>query len=390
MDASASDPAVRRARWAITAIFALNGALFASLFARFPAIQDRTGISEGQLGLALLCAMLGLLGVQLVAGALVSRFGSRPLVEAGAIAYSLCLVPVGLAESFGGLIGSFVLIGVASGFLDVAMNVHGLTVEQRLGRPILSGLHAAFSFGALAGSAVGGVVAAAGVGVSSHLSVVAAAGVAVALTAGRVLLPPSADASPEGPLLSVPTRALAVVGAFAFCVLLAEGSVNDWAAVYLKGSIGTDEGTAALGLAAFSLTMATGRLLGDRLNQAVGAVRLARAGGSFAALGIATALIAGGPAAAIAGFALTGVGLSTLFPLALRAAAAQEESAAPSVAAVTAFGYLGLLSGPPAIGGLAELLGLRSALLLVVALCALAAVMAQSVRVPERAGARAR
>src|SRR5215211_189634 len=166
-------PDVRRARWAITAIFALNGALFASAFARLPAIQDRTGISEGQLGLALLCAMLGLLSSQRVAGALVSRFGSRPVARAGAVGYALGLVPVALSESFGALAASMVTIGVLSGPLDVAMNVHGLTVERRLGRPILSGLHAAFSFGALGSSAVGGVVAGLGVSVVTHLSAAA-------------------------------------------------------------------------------------------------------------------------------------------------------------------------------------------------------------------------
>lgn len=379
---------MHRARWAVTAIFALNGALFASMFARFPAIQDRTGISEGELGLALFCAMLGLLGIQLVAGALVSRFGSRPLVQIGAVAYSLGLVPVALSQSLGALAASFALIGMSSGLLDVSMNVHGLTVERRLGRPILSGLHAAFSFGALAGAAAGGVVAGLGVDVTVHLSVVAALGVVLAIAMGRMLLPPSADAAPEGPMFAMPTRALALVGVFALCVLLSEGAVGDWSAVYLDDEVGTGEGTAAAGLAAFSLTMGIGRLAGDRLSEAFGPVTLARAGGSLAALGISTALLAGVAGLAIAGFAMAGLGLSALFPLALRAAAARGESAGPAVAAVSAMGYVGFLAGPPTIGGLAELFGLRAALLLLVACCALAAALATSVRAPAVARSR--
>lgn len=379
---------MNRARWAVTAIFALNGCLFASMFARFPAIQDRTGISEGELGLALFCAMLGLLGIQLVAGAAVSRFGSRPLVEIGAVAYSLGLVLVALSQSLGALAASFALIGMSSGLLDVSMNVHGLTVERRLGRPILSGLHAAFSFGALAGAAAGGVVAGLGVEVTLHLSVVAALGVVLAIVMGRMLLPPSADAAPEGPMFAMPTRGLALVGVFAFCVLLSEGAVGDWAAVYLDDAVGTDEGTAAAGLAAFSLTMGIGRLFGDRLNERLGPVTLARAGGSLAALGIGIALIANVAIVAIAGFAVAGLGLSTLFPLALRAAADGGAGPGPAVAAVSAMGYVGLLSGPPTIGGLAELVGLRSALVLVVACCAIAAALGGRVRAPVAARAR--
>jgi MFS family permease len=379
---------VRRARFAITAIFALNGALFASMFSRFPAIQERTGISEGELGLALLCAMIGLLGVQLVAGALVSRFGSRPVVLAGCLGYTLGLVPVALSQSLGALAASMLVIGAGSGLLDVAMNVHGLTVERRLGRPILSGLHAAFSFGALGGAAVGGLVAGAEVDVVVHLCAVSALGTALAFAMVPLLLPPSADAAPGGPRFAMPTRALVIVGVFAICVLLSEGAVGDWAAIYLNEEIGTGEGTAAAGLAAFSLTMGIGRLFGDRLNERLGAVKLARAGGSLAAIGIGTALLADGPAVAVGGFLLAGLGLSALFPLALRAAAANAESPGPGVAAVSAMGYLGFLAGPPTIGGLAELAGLRTALVLLVVCCAVAAVLGRRVCAPAPATAR--
>lgn len=378
----------RRARWGVTAFFALNGCLFASLYSRFPAVQDRTGASEGELALALLCAMLGLLLAQPLAGAVVSRVGSRPVMYAGALIYALGLVPVAFAQALGPLAAAMVLIGVGSGLLDVAMNVHGLTVEGSLGRPILSGLHAAFSLGALGGAAVGGLVAGLGIGVVVHLGVVAAVGAALVVGAGRLLLPPGADAVPEGPMFAAPTRGLVLVGLFALCVLLSEGAVSDWSAIYINDEVGAAEGTAAGGLAAFSLTMAIGRLAGDRLNERFGAVSLARAGGSLAALGIGTALLADAPGWAIAGFGLAGLGLSALFPLALRAAAARGDNAGTAVAAVSAMGYVGFLAGPPAIGGVAELFSLRGALLLPVALCALAAGLARRVRAPAVARSR--
>jgi MFS family permease len=377
-------PDVRKARIAVTAVFALNGAMFATIFSRLPAIQERTGLSEGALGLALFCAMIGLLASQAVAGALVSRFGSRPLVALGALGYAVGLVPIGLSTSFGALAASLAAVGFSNGLLDVAMNVHGLTVERLLGRPILSTLHAAFSFGALAGSGLGGVVAGLGVAVPAHLAAAAAAGALIVLMAYRYLLARQADAAPEGPLFAFPGGPLLLVGIFAFCVLMSEGAVNDWAAVYLDNEVGTGEATAATGLAAFSLTMGIGRLFGDRLNERLGPVRLARGGGALAAAGIATALITDVPAVALAGFACAGIGLAGLFPLALRAAAARGSGEAPSVAAVTACGYLGFLAGPPAIGGLAELLGLNAALVLVVVACLVAAGLGTSVRAPVR------
>jgi MFS family permease len=371
------------ARIAVTAIFALNGALFASIFSRLPAIQERTEIGDGALGLALLCAMLGLLGSQLFAGPLIARRGSRPLVIVGGIGYAIGLVPIALAGSWGVLAASFLFVGFANGVLDVAMNTHGLTVEKQLGRPILSTLHAAFSFGALGGAALGGIAAGAGVEVEPHIFTVAALGVASMLVAGRFLLPPGADAAPEGPLFAVPSRALALVGAFAFCVLLTEGAINDWSASYIEGDLDASESTAAAGLAAFSLTMGFGRLFGDRLNLALGPVRLARGGAALAAAGIGIALLAQDPPVALFGFGCAGIGLAGLFPLALRAGAAKGETAGPSVAAVSAGGYLGFLAGPPMIGGISELAGLRTGLLVLVVLCLVAAALGGAVRVPD-------
>jgi MFS family permease len=371
------------ARVAVTVVFALNGALFASIFSRLPAIQERTDIGDGALGLALLFSMIGLLSSQLIAGPLISRRGTRPLVIVGGLGYALGLVPVALAHSWGVLAVSFLFVGFSNGVLDVAMNTHGLTVERQLGRPILSTLHAAFSFGALGGAAFGGLLAGLGVEVEPHLFGVAALGALSLLVAGRLLLPPGADATPDGPLFAVPTRALALIGVFAFCVLLTEGAVNDWSAVYIEGDLDTSEATAAAGLACFSLTMGIGRLFGDRLNLAFGPVRLARGGGSLAAIGIAIALLAQGPALALFGFACAGVGLAGLFPLALRAAAVKGETPGPSVAAVSAGGYLGFMAGPPAIGGIAELAGLRAGLLLLVLLSSAAALLGGAVGVPR-------
>ncbi len=382
--------AAQRARVSVSVFFALNGALFATIFSRLPAIQERTGLSEGVLGLALLCAMVGLLASQAVAGGLVQRLGSRPVMTVGALGYAAGLVPVAFATSFEALAASLFLTGFANGLLDVAMNIHGLTVERRLGRPILSTLHACFSFGALFGAALGGLVAGAGLEVPVHLPAMAALGALTILVARHYLLDSSADAAPEGPMFAVPSRALVLVGVFAFCVLMSEGAVNDWAAVFLANEVGTGEATAAAGLAAFSLTMAVGRLFGDRLNERLGAVRLARAGGALAALGIGTAIVTDVTAVALVGFAGAGFGLAALFPLALRAAAARGEVEGPSVAAVTASGYLGFLAGPPVIGGLAELAGLRAGLLFVVAGCLVAAALAPNVRAPRPAATRSR
>src|SRR3954447_9169412 len=368
------------ARSAITAVFALNGFLFGTLFSRLPALRERADLTHRQIGLLLLCSTIGLFVMQPVAGALTARLGSKRVVLVGALGYSLGLVPIALASSAVALAPAFVLIGMGSGVLDVSMNVQGVVVENRLGRPILASLHAAFSFGGLAGALVGGLAAAVNLGLQPHFFAVAAFGVTLAALAQARLID-DADAAPgERRLWARPTRRLAALGALAFCVLLAEGAVNDWVALYFKEHLGTTNSVAAIALATFSLAEGTARLLGDRATVAFGASQLARRAALTAAAGFALVLAVNLPIVAAAGLLATGLGIAVLFPLTLRAAAAQPGGSGPAIAAVSSVGYIGFVVGPPLIGGIAEVVSLHTALVIVVLACFAAATLAGQVR----------
>jgi len=375
----------RRARVSVTAVFFVNGAVFSSLFARLPAVKADLGLSDGELGLALLFATVGLLVSQLIAGALAVRWGSGAVVRVAAPLYCAVAALPALAPSGAMFALALFALGAANGALDVAMNVQGAAVEQRYGRSLMSAFHAAFSFGALAGAGSGALVAAADVAPERHLAVVAVIALLAALAATRGLLPSEQPAEQGTPRLARPSKPLAVLGALAFCVLLAEGSVADWSAVYLRESVGASQAVAAVGLAAFSLTMGIGRLFGDRLAALLGAVVLARAGALLAALGLGSAIAVHQPAGAIAGFAAMGAGLAAAFPLVVSAAANRPDvPPGAAIAAVSTAGYAGFMAGPPLIGFLAEAGSLRTALLLPAALSLLAAVLATALSRSDR------
>ena len=178
-----------------------------------------------------------------------------------------------------------------------------------------------------------------------------------------------------------PDRRLALLGAVAFCVLLAEGSVTDWSAVYLNEGAGASEGLAAAGLAVFSLTMALGRLAGDPVAERWSAPVVIRAGTLLAAAGLGLGLAVAEPAAGIAGYALMGIGLSACFPLVVAASArGSGDAEAASIALVSGAGYVGLTAGPATIGLLSDAAGLRQALVLVVVLALVAATLAGAAR----------
>ncbi len=359
-----------RERAAVAAVFFVNGSVFSSLFARLPAIKAELGLGDGELGLALLGGAVGLLAAQLAVGGAIARVGPRGVMRATAPVYCAAAPLAALAPNGAVFALALVVLGGANGGLDVAMNVEAAAVERRRERPLMSSFHAAFSFGVLAGAGCGALAAAAGVEPDLHLAVVAAVGTA-AVAAVTARLPESSKAAPGGPLFARPSRSLAGLGALAFCVLLAEGSVADWSAIYLREGANASEAVAATGLAAFSLTMGLGRLAGDRLAVVLGSRRLAAGGLATAAAGLTAVVAARDPLAGIVGFAAVGIGLATVFPLVVSAAARRADvSPGPAIAAASSVGYAGFLVGPPLIGLLAELLTLRTALLLPALLCA--------------------
>jgi MFS family permease len=367
------------ARVAVLGIFFLSGFGFASWAVRLPAVQEKLSLSEGLLGVALLSMAAGSLVSMPLAGWLVSRLGSRSVVGATALASYLALPLLALAPSLALLIVALAFAGASGGSLDISMNAQAVAVEREHGRPIMSSFHAVFSLGGLAGAAAGGTAASLGVGVAPHLAGVAVLSMVSLVLAYRLMLP--GDRGEDGgPAFARPTRALAGLGVISFCVLLGEGAMADWSAVYLKGTLGTGPGFAASGFAAFSAAMVAGRLLGDWLTAGFGPVALVRAGAAVSAVGLGISLAVAHPASALVGFGCAGLGFSIIFPVALSAAGrAKGTSTGPAIAAVATAGYFGFLVGPPSIGFVAEAVGLGVSLYIVVALSAAIVVLGGSV-----------
>jgi predicted MFS family arabinose efflux permease len=318
-----------------------------------------------------------------LAGRATSRFGSRRVMRAGLVAFCAAAALTPVAPSLALLCVACVAFGASNGALDVSMNAHGVAVEARAGRPILSSFHAAFSLGGLIGALVGAAGAGADIDVRVQLAALALAGSAIGLFVTRALLPADADrrpaAEPRGRIGL--DRGLALLGVVAFSCLLCEGAAADWSAVYLDRSLAASPAVAGLAYAAFSVAMVSGRLAGDALTARLGPVRLVRRGALLSAAGIALALVLATPAAALAGFACLGAGLSIVVPQVFRAAAASGDTG-PALARVSTLGYTGFLAGPPVIGALSEAASLPLSLALLPLLGLVVAVLAPLTRVP--------
>ena len=368
-----------RARISVALVFLIHGIAVSNWMARIPAVQRSLHLSSAALGLALLAASGGAFVTMTAIAPVISRVGSARATAWSSYGLCAALPLPALAWSAPSLAAALVVYGAFVGAMDVAMNTQAVDVERGLGRPVMSRLHALFSLGGFVGSAAGGLAAGRGLAPFPHLTAAAAILAIATAAARRHLLVDDPAILAQIRVAPFPLRPLLALGAIAFCILLGEGAMGDWSAVYLSQYAG--QGAAATGYATFSIAMAVGRFGGDALRTRLGAVRVVRIGSALAALGLGGGLAYGGLAATLVGFACAGLGFSSVFPIALSAAGHKSAPVSQAgVATVAATGYVAMLVGPPLIGGLAQLVTLRAALGVTVALSLLAAALAGFVR----------
>ncbi|WP_374450069.1 MFS transporter, partial [Stella sp.] len=381
------------ARRATALVFFANGAGFGVWAAHIPLLKAGLGLSESELGMALLALAAGAVATMPATGRAIQRLGGVPTVATLALAFAGLLALPPLAPGLGWLMLACLAFGAANGGLDVAMNTHAAAVERAWRRPIMSSFHAFYSLGGLAGATAAGSAAAAGATPAAGMG--GAALVLTALAAGAVpFLRLPRPAGPPAPAVAVPPRGPVLrLGLLALLGFLAEGSLVDWCAVYMVETVGTGPAAGAAAYAAFSLAMTGGRLAGDRIAGRFGAAPTLAVSAGLAASGLGAAVALPHPVAAPVAFGLAGLGLANVVPL-LFGAAARIPGVAPgaAVAMVAVFGYGGALAGPPLVGFAAEWTSLRLALVgLAVAAAAVAMLAPWAMaagRPPGREGGR--
>ncbi|WP_142215766.1 MFS transporter [Streptomyces sp. SLBN-118] len=381
-------PSLSRLRTALTVFFALDGFLFAGWVVRIPAIKEQTGSSASDLGLALLGVSAGAVVTMTLTGRLCRRYGSHPVtVVSGALmSLSIALPPLTHSALVLGLV--LLAFGAAYGGINVAMNSAAVDLVAVMRRPVMPSFHAAFSLGGMIGAGLGGLVAG-GLSPSAHLISLTAIGLLVTAAAGPFLLrhpapvaahaakDPARDPAPRG-LGGRSRRIVILFGVIALCTAYGEGAMADWGALHLEQDLHAHAGVAAAGYSLFALAMTAGRLTGTALLERFGQTRTLVAGGSTAAAGMLLGSLAPTAWLALLGFAVTGLGLANIFPVAVARAGAL---AGPGgVAAASTLGYGGMLLGPPAIGFLADWFSLPVALTTVAVLAGGAALIGYTAR----------
>lgn len=353
---------------------------------RIPAIQMKFSLSEAALGMLLLGLSAGVLIGLSLASSWIAGFGSRAVTIVSFGVMSLTLPCLPLAPTASLLAPMLFLFGGAISIMDVAMNEQAVFIERLAKRPFMSRFHGAFSIGGLLGSLLGSALASAHVSPVFHFVVATTLCFIGMSTAVCHLLRETEIREKSGPVFRIPHRALWCIGAVAFISSVTEGTMADWSAVYLADVLKTSEGTAALAFASYSIAMAVARLSGDRLKAYLSLVSIVRAGGLIAAGGLVLIVMSHNAMLSLVGFAVVGLGLANIIPIAFTAAGNHPGiSSSTGIAAVASIGYAGFLASPPVIGLLAEVTSLRIAFASILILLITLPWIAQSVSANESA-----
>jgi MFS family permease len=354
------------ARKAISALFVVNGFAFGVWSAHISVFKQNYQLSNAQLTIPLFTLALGAILSMPFVGRVFHRIDSSRIAWSGQICYAVMLSLLPWTRSLTWLAIGTLCFGLLRGTVDVSTNTQAIITERAYGSAVMSGLQGFWSLGGVIGAAFSSVLLRQHSTARQNLFAAAVCMIFTILISKRYLLNEDRPVDPPAGWVLIP-RALWALAAVAFLSFFIEGAIGDWGTVYLRSTLHVSAATAATGFAVFSLSMMTGCFIGDHLHMKFGATNLLRASGILVAAGFGFALLGTTYFAAMFGFLFAGFGLSNMVALIFGAAARRfPGGVGAAIAAAASVGYLGFLVGPPVVGSLSGVVGLRAALALVV------------------------
>jgi MFS family permease len=356
---------VKWPKWALAMLFLANGVGFGTWATHVPVFKQFLHLENGTLTLVLTSFIVGAIVSMPVTGQLIARYGSRRITRIAAIGYVLTIGILAQASSFLLFLIFAGLLGAANGALDIAMNANAVAIEKHYMRSSMSLFQGCWSAGGLLGAAAAGLML-------KHQGTALIDLSLIAIFLGLcciVSLPMLVDdvAKPSRSKFVWPDSALFHIAILAAFGLLAEGAIADWASVYLHSNLGVTLPLAAAGYAAYAIAMTVARFSGDWLTRRFSEKNILHASGLLIAIGMACTLLSNSWWPAVFGLVLAGAGIANIVPVIFGMAGRDTRmGSGPAISAVATIGYFALLTGPPMIGSLAVLVGLRRAMTVIV------------------------
>ncbi|OCZ69683.1 ABC transporter permease [Acinetobacter pittii] len=335
-----------------------------------PFAQQRLNLNHADFGLLLLCMGIGSMIAMPATGALVKRWGCRPLIALALMLLMVLLPSLTMWSSIVTMAVALFIFGSAAGCLGVAINLQAVVVEKHSVGALMSSFHGMCSLGGLTGAML--VTALLAVGLSPLMSTLSV--VMILLVIGGVAIPscltsfeqdekPLEDTTQAPKKLYRPDGIILLIGMMCFIAFLSEGAAMDWGGIYLTSKYQLNPAFAGLAYTFFALSMTTGRFAGHILLKQWGEKNIVTYSAIGAAIGMAVIVTAPVWQVVVLGYALLGLGCSNIVPVMFSRVGRQNKMPkAAALSLVSTIAYTGSLSGPALIGLIGEWTGLSTVL----------------------------
>jgi MFS family permease len=356
-------PDKRRVRIAVALVYFSMGLCFSSWASRIPDIKTALSLNDALFGSILFALPVGQFLMMPFSGKLVTRFGSHKVLRIALPAYTICLSNVGLVQAGWQLAIALFVFGLFGNMCNISINTQGVAAERLYGRPIMASFHGGWSLAGFTGALIGLLMINLKVPVYWHFVIIILVVWSIVWINYPYLLRtkvPNATVEPQRKFFNKPDSVLFQLGVIGFCSMASEGAMFDWSGIYFKDVVEAPASLVILGYTSFMIMMATGRFVADYFVSRIGRKRLLQICGAMISSGLFTAVLFPYLIPATIAFMMVGLGVSSIVPT-VYSAAGRHHKVPPGIAlaTVSSVSFLGFLMGPPLIGYISEIAGLR-------------------------------
>ena len=356
-------PDRKRIRIAVALFYFSMGLMFASWASRIPDIKTSLHLNDALFGTILFAMPAAQFLMMTFSGRLVTHFGSRKIALFALPLYSICLSNIGLVRHGWQLAVALFLFGLAGNLCNISINTQGVTAERLYQRPIMASFHGGWSLAGFTGALIGLAMINLKVTPYWHFVTVILLVWTIIWFNRNYLVKGKPAVSPDVPrrkFFNKPDRELVQLGFIAFCSMASEGTMFDWSGLYFKDVVKAPPSLVILGYTSFMIMMASGRFLADYMTLKIGRKRLLQISGLMISTGLYIAVFFPFLISSTIAFMLVGLGVSSIVP-SVYSAAGRHTKVPPGIALATvaSVSFLGFLMGPPMIGYISQVAGLR-------------------------------
>ena len=371
-------------RFAVLSFFLAQGLCFSSWASRIPDIKEIFTVNDALYwGIVLFMIPVGKFVAIPLAGYLVSKLGSRIMVQISIMGYALSLFAIGTALNIY-MLGVFLFsFGVFWNLCDISLNTQGIGIERLYGRTIMASFHGGWSLAACLGALIGFIMIVSDVTPFWHFTLIAALILLLTMVSRRYLQDDVStaevkeeaveDKSEKWQYIKRPEMLLIKLGLVGLFALVVESAMFDWSGVYFESVLQVPK-SLQIGFLVFMVMMTVGRFLANYAYRIWGKQRVLQLSGAFIFIGFFTSALLGSTVDSMAlkvlvnsfGFMLVGLGISSMVPTIYSLVGAKSKTPVGiALTILSSISFIGSLVAPLLIGAISQAFNMEYAYMVV-------------------------